>query len=104
MNTIIERNKKEIFEACKEFHVEKLYTIGSVNTERFNEKSDVDLIVSFNMDDIGIEEYADNYFAMQFRLEEILNRAVDLITERSIKNPYFLQEVLKTRVLLFQSN
>lgn len=104
MNSIIEQNKKEILKVCKEFHVEKLYTIGSVNTDRFNEESDVDLIVSFNMEDISIEEYADNYFGMQFKLEEILKREVDLITERSIKNPYFLQEVLKTRILLFQSN
>lgn len=104
MNNIIEKNKKKIFNACKEFHVEKLYTIGSVNNDDFNEESDVDLIVSFNMKNLSLEEYADNYFSMQSKLEEILDREVDLITERSIKNPYFLQEVLNTRVLLFQSN
>lgn len=104
MNSIIEQNKEQIFEVCKEFHVENLYAIGSVNTDRFNETSDVDLVVSFDMSEIGIEEYADNYFGMQAKLEKILNREVDLITERSIKNPYFLDEVQKSRVLLFQSN
>lgn len=104
MNKIIEQNKKEIIDACKEFHVENLYTIGSVNTDRFNDKSDVDLVVSFNISEMDLEEYADNYFGMLHRLEEILKREVDLITERSIKNPYFLQEVFKSRVLLFPPN
>lgn len=56
------------------------------------------------MKNLSLEEYADNYFGMQSKLEEVLDKEVDLITERSIKNPYFLQEVLNTRVLLFQSN
>lgn len=35
--------------------------LGSVNTPRFTEKSDIDLLIEFEPD-ISIEEYTDNYF------------------------------------------
>ena len=102
MDAIITDNRKEIDAICREHHVETLYTFGSVNTDQFNPDSDVDLLVSFDMDKVSIEEYADVYFDMLFSLEELLNREVDLVTERSIKNPYFRDEVSKNRVLIFK--
>lgn len=85
-------------------HVKTLYTFGSVNTEEFNVDSDIDLMVSFDMNKVSEEDYVDVYFDMLFTLEELLHREVDLVTERSIKNPYFKDEIAKTRILIFKSS
>jgi predicted nucleotidyltransferase len=53
--------------------------------------SDIDLVVSFN--GVGINDYADNYFDLKFRLEELLKRPVDLLEEQAIRNPYFRKEI-----------
>jgi predicted nucleotidyltransferase len=64
---------------------------GSANTNKFNNASDVDLLVSFEPMDFG--HYTDNYFQVAELLEEIFCRPVDLITDKSLKNPYFIQSV-----------
>jgi predicted nucleotidyltransferase len=46
-------------------------------------------------------DYADNYFATAEQLEQIFNRPVDLVTEPSLKNPYFIKSVNQTKQLLY---
>ena len=99
MKALIVKNLKEIERICKERSVSKLYTFGSVNTDKFQNTSDIDLLVEFG--DIDIEEYADNYFDMCDDLEGIFNRKVDLVTINSVKNPYFKKELDNTRQLIF---
>jgi predicted nucleotidyltransferase len=77
----------------------RLFSFGSINTDRFNNNSDIDLLVEFGP--IDIEEYADNYFDLIEDLEDLLQRRVDLVTIKSVKNPYFKKEVDKTRQLIF---
>ena len=89
---------------CKEHHVEALYTFGSVNTDTFNTDSDIDLIVSFDMNQVSIDDYADLYFDMLFSLEKLLKRELDLVTERIIKNPYFKDKITKTRIQIYKSS
>lgn len=99
MKALIEKNLKEIERICKDRFVTKLYTFGSVNTDEFQDSSDIDLLVEFG--EIEIEEYADNYFDMCDELEEIFERKVDLVTIKSVKNPYFKKELENTRQLIF---
>ena len=70
-----------------------------VLTDRFNNESDIDLIVDFS--NIDVEDYADNYFDFKFSLQDILNRTVDLLEEKAIKNPYFKQTVTKQKQLIY---
>lgn len=95
----ISQNITLINSLCKSHKVEKLYAFGSVLTERFNEKSDVDLIVSF--ENVELLDYADNYFDLKFSLENIFNRPVDLVEEKAIKNPYFKKAVEQKRHLIY---
>lgn len=46
-------------------------------------------------------DYADNYFEIADRFEEDFNRSVDLVTEKSLKNPYFIKSINKTKTLLY---
>lgn len=84
---------------CQQHKVKKLYVFGSALNNSFNEKSDVDLIVDFN--NIEVEEYADNYFDFKFSLQDILDRPLDLLEEKALKNPYFKKTVLKDRKLIY---
>lgn len=99
MHAVISSNLDKIVNVCKRRHVRKLYAFGSVNTTDFTPQSDVDLLVEFG--DIDIEEYADNYFDMCYDLEDVLNRKVDLVTVKSVHNPYFKKEVERTRQLIY---
>jgi predicted nucleotidyltransferase len=91
--------KKQINELCNQHKLRSLYAFGSVLSTKFNENSDIDLIVEFK--DIDVKDYADNYFDFKFSLESILNRPIDLLEAQAIKNPYFKQVVNQTKQLVY---
>lgn len=98
---LIELNIAKILELCKKYKVKTLYVFGSILTSRFSDKSDIDLLVRFNKEDISILDYADNFFDFQFALETLFGRKVDLVCEDSIKNPYFRQEIESKKQLIY---
>ena len=98
---LIEINIRKIIDICKRFHVRKLWVFGSILTNRFNDKSDVDLCVDFDKSRIDIFDYADNFFDFQYALEEIFGRKVDITEDGAVKNPYFRQELNKTCRLIY---
>jgi hypothetical protein len=71
-----------------------------VLTEKFNQKSDIDLLI--NLQD-GLEpiEAGGHLWDLTFELEDLLHRKVDLVSERSIKNPYFLKEIGATKYFIY---
>jgi predicted nucleotidyltransferase len=67
--------------------VERLRVFGSVLTDRFDPaRSDVDFLVAFEPER---ENLFHDYFDLKFELERIVGRSVDLIMERSVRNPFF---------------
>ena len=95
----IQIHQNAIAQLCKKYNVEKLYVFGSILTEKFNDSSDIDFIVKFHQ--LDLTKYADNYFDLKFSLEEILKREIDLLEEKSIKNPYFLEVVNHQKQLIY---
>ncbi|TAH15191.1 MAG: nucleotidyltransferase [Runella slithyformis] len=95
----LETYTPEIIKLCEAHKVKSLYAFGSVLTDSFNKESDIDLIVDFS--NIEVEDYADNYFEFKFSLQDIFKRAVDLLEEKAIKNPYFKQSVNQQRQLIY---
>ena len=96
---LIHQNIEFINALCKSHKVKSLYAFGSVLTDKFNEKSDIDLIVNFS--DVQLVDYADNYFDLKFSLEDTFKRSVDLLEEKAIKNPYFKKAIEKNRQLIY---
>jgi len=45
--------------------------------------------------------YADNYFALLFSFEKLFKRDIDLITQKSLRNPYFIAEIDATKQLVY---
>ena len=80
-------------------NVKTLFASGSVCTDRFNEKSDVDLLISFKPMDYG--DYADTYFNLADKFENLFRRLVDLVTVKSLSNPYFIESINQTKTLLY---
>ena len=68
-------------------------------TDKFNDESDIDLIVNFS--DIQLLDYSDNYFDLKFSLEDTLKRPIDLLEEKAIKNPYFKKAIQKNMQLIY---
>jgi predicted nucleotidyltransferase len=99
MDRLITDNIDKIRRLCEMHNVRTLFAFGSVCTEKFNEKSDIDLLISFKPMDYG--DYADTYFEIADKFESLFHKHVDLITDKSLSNPYFIESVNKTKTLLY---
>ena len=92
MHPIIKNQLNAIKDLCKQYKVKSLYSFGSVNTSMFSEKSDIDLLIDFEPD-ISIEDYTDNFFSLREKFSNLFKRDIDLVTRRSLSNPFFIQDV-----------
>lgn len=102
MNSVITNNISTIQSVCKKHKVKELYAFGSVTDElKFNEKSDIDLLVEFG--DVPMTEYADNYSSFVETMEKLLGRAIDLVTAKYLRNKFFIQRVNETKMKLFEA-
>src|SRR5690606_2592208 len=102
MIELVQNKLDKIKAACQQHHVEALSLFGSAAKNTMHEDSDIDLLVEFS-DDIDVLEYADNYFSLLDRLQEILERKIDLVSSKSLKNPVLREEVYRSKVDLYQS-
>ena len=96
---LIETNIQAIIALCKKHKVNKLFVFGSILTNRFNDDSDVDLVVDFKKAEV--EDYFDNYFDFKYSLEDLFGREVDLLEEQTIKNPYLKKNVDATKASIY---
>ncbi len=100
MNTIVAQQHDALRELCRRFRVGQLYLFGSASDGRFQaERSDLDFLVTLEQRPSG--DYADDYLGLAAALEKLFSRPVDLVTERSIRNPYLRETILRTRQLLY---
>ena len=100
---LIEINLQKIKELCKKYRVRDLSVFGSILTERFSDKSDVDLLVNFEpFDPDNLDfDYLTNYLDFADSLESIFGRKVDLVVESGLRNKYFIDNVNRTKQLIY---
>jgi predicted nucleotidyltransferase len=99
MHRFIADKADKLKEICKAYDIKTMYVFGSACTNKFNDDSDVDILISFK--DISIDRYTDNYFEIHYRLEELFGRKIDLLTENSLSNPYLIESIEETKQLLY---
>lgn len=87
---------------CQTHHVSELALFGSALNERFHPESDIDFLVSF-LPEIDLLEYADNYFSLLDKLENITQRKVDLLSKKSLKNPILIEEIKNSKITLYDN-
>ena len=98
----IKERKKELQQLCLESGVIRLGLFGSaITTAGHTDESDLDFVVELEAADCG--KYADAYFRLLESLGRMFGRPVDLVVGSAIRNPYFLEEVEKTKVLIYDA-
>ena len=91
----------EVAELFTKHKIRNAYVFGSVLTNKFNRKSDIDLLVNF-IDYSDPLQVGQSIWDLEDALENLTARKIDLLTERSLKNPYFIQELDKTKELIYE--
>lgn len=99
MNKILIDKISDIKSLCEIYKVRTMYAFGSVCTDKFNENSDIDFLISF--ENLSFDQYTANYFDLHYKLQDLFNRRIDLLTENSISNPYFIKGVDQTKLLIY---
>jgi predicted nucleotidyltransferase len=101
MDTLLRDRISELSDLCRRHHVRRLEVFGSAAREGgFDPGSgDLDFLVEFKPLSKG--QHADAYFGLLEDLEVLFDRHVDLVMERAVKNPYFLDDIKPTRVVLY---
>ncbi len=97
---LIEQNKSEIFALCAKHEVDKLYLFGSILTGKFNDNSDVDILIQFG--NIDLLQYFDNYMDFKEQLEALLHRKVDIVENQAVRNPIFRNVIDREKQLLYE--
>ena len=97
MNGIVQQYLPQIKQLMQQYGVQRAYAFGSSVKNTMRPDSDVDFIISFpeNMD---YETYGNNYFALLYSLQDLLKKEVDLVTEKTLKNPYLVQSINQHKV------
>jgi predicted nucleotidyltransferase len=86
---LLQRSRDELRER---FGVTRLALFGSVARDTASESSDVDILVGFDG-----PATSKRYFGVQFFLEDLLGRPVDLVTEKALRpqlRPYIEREAV----------
>ena len=95
----ISKHIDQIKKLCDFNKVKSLFAFGSITTDHFQSYSDIDLVV--DIDEKDPLSYSDNYFDLKFHLEELLNRQIDLLEQKAIKNPYLKKQIDQSKILIY---
>ena len=95
----IDNYKNDLTRLCVENKVKSLYVFGSVLTSRFDNDSDIDMVV--DIDSANPLEYANCYFNLKFALQDLLNRSIDLLENKAIRNNYLRKEIDNSKQLIY---
>lgn len=96
----ISERRASIEALCQRFRVRRLELFGSAAAGGFNpQSSDLDFLVEF--EELRPSEYADAYFGLLEELQKLFGRKVDLVVTRSVRNPYLLESIQRSRTLLY---
>lgn len=96
---VLSRNIARIQALCEKYHVKSLFAFGSVTKDEVNPESDIDLVVDIDSSDPL--RYSDDYFNLKFQLEQLLNRHIDLLELRAIRNQYLKKNIDETKILVY---
>lgn len=84
---------------CKAHKVASLYAFGSTVKGNMDAQSDVDLLLDLPLEDPY--EFVEHYEALEDGFMHLFNRPVDLVSKRTIRNPYRLQLIEQHQLKLY---
>ncbi len=95
---LIDKNISQLYQLCENHKVEQLYLFGSILNERFQDTSDIDMLIQFYQ--IDLKDYFDNYMNLKEKLEQLFIHPIDLVEDQAIKNPIFRRVVDREKKLI----
>ena len=99
MIELIETNRDQIADLCRENDIVALWVFGSAAKGTWNpDTSDIDFLVDLGEYEPGV---SGRFLRLMVALEELLERSIDLVTIRQLKSEWFRTEVLATRELIY---
>jgi predicted nucleotidyltransferase len=101
MNKIVTDRMDELIQLCKAYHVKSMHAFGAVCTDAFNDRSDIDFLISF--ENLSAAQNADNYVDLHHKLQELFVQRIDLLTDLTISNPYTIERLEQTKQLIFEA-
>ena len=100
MLSVIDDKREQLEDLCREYSVTRLEVFGSAVDGSFDpERSDLDFLVEFARP-TGTNAFH-QFFGFQRALSELFHRKVDLVHPGSMRNPYFIESVNKSRTLVY---
>ena len=94
------KHKEDLISVFKRHKIDKAYIFGSALTSEFDEDSDVDFLVRFK-DGLDPLEKGELWWELHDTLRDLLKREIDIVTENSLKNPFFIKELNETKRLIY---
>lgn len=96
MYEMTQEQRARFEQLCRRYHVSRIDLFGSAARDDFDpERSDLDFLVEFQSDAPG--GALDTYFGFKESLEELFGRAVDLVEDGAIRNPYLIASINQSR-------
>jgi predicted nucleotidyltransferase len=97
----LDLKRQQLIKISKEHRVSSLYIFGSVLTDSFDKenRSDLDFLVEFQPE--YFDGYTENYEDLKGKLEILYKRKVDILSYKSIQNPFLLKEIDSTKELIY---
>ena len=96
-------DESKLINFCQQNQILELSVFGSVLREDFKETSDIDFLVVF---DPQIQLSLMDLVGIQYELEELIGRKVDLVEKRSIENSHNWirrKNILEAATLIYES-
>jgi len=101
MNQIISEHIDELTKICESLNIKRMNVFGSAVSGKFNKESDIDFLIKFSEELTG-DQYAENYFKLHYKLKELFNREIDIITEPTLSNPFFIESINNSKQLIYE--
>ncbi len=99
MEQSVEKNLAEIKSTFRKYGAVRAFLFGSAAHGAIKRESDIDFLFSFPVD-MDHETYANNYFSLLNDLRSVLKREVDLVAEKTLKNPYLIESINASKIQL----
>lgn len=100
ISSVLAIDERRLAELCARYRVVRLELFGSGTGETFQpDSSDLDFLVQFQS--MPPADHAGAYFGLHDALEALFHRPVDLVELQAIRNPYFLEAIEHSRIVLY---
>ena len=91
--TLLEHLSEKLGEMRERYSVRSLSIFGSAVRDELTDESDIDILVDF-----AVKANFDLFMDLKFYLEDLLQRRVDLVTDKALREPIrksIAQEIIR---------